>query len=87
MDKEYTPAEAKAWLSGYDEGKKISTSEKITQTSDTKPEESARAWVKLTDDEINEIFGDYMDSLDSNEDGQTWLYERLIEAKLRDKNA
>jgi len=87
MNKEYSPEEAKAWLIGYHVGKKISTSEKNAQTSDTKPEESARTWVKLTDDEINEIFGDYMDSLDSNEDGQTWLYERLIEAKLRDKNA
>jgi hypothetical protein len=46
MNKEYTPAEAKAWLSGYDAGKKICMSERNIQTTDTKPEESLQPWVK-----------------------------------------
>jgi hypothetical protein len=40
MNKEYTPAEAKAWLSGYDAGKKFCMSERNIQISDTKPTES-----------------------------------------------
>ena len=38
MDKEYTPAEAKAWLNGYDQGKKFAEKE----------------WVALTDKEIED---------------------------------
>lgn len=30
MDKQYTPAEAKAWLAGYDEGKKFETKEALS---------------------------------------------------------
>jgi len=32
MDKEYTPAEAKAWLSGYDAGKKFAKKEWVGLT-------------------------------------------------------
>lgn len=39
MDKEYTPAEAKAWLAGYDAGKKFGKKE----------------WVGLTDLEIDDV--------------------------------
>ena len=87
MDKEYTPAEAKAWLNGYDEGKKIRTSERSIQTSDKKEAESARSWVNLTDAEIADVFGDYMDSMDeAPEEDDNWGYERLLEAKIKEKN-
>jgi hypothetical protein len=39
MNKEYTPEEAKAWLNGYDEGKKFVKKE----------------WVGLTTDEVFEL--------------------------------
>ena len=39
MDKEYTPAEAKAWLAGYDAGKAFAKKE----------------WVGLTDMEVMDI--------------------------------
>jgi len=39
MDKEYTPAEAKAWINGYGEGKKVAKKE----------------WVGLTTDEVFEL--------------------------------
>jgi hypothetical protein len=45
-----------------------------------------KEWVNLTDEEINEVFGDYMDSLDEGEEDDNWGYERLIEAKLKEKN-
>jgi hypothetical protein len=64
----------------------IHTSEGSIQTSDTKPAESARAWVNLTDEEINDVFGDYMDSLDDGEEDDNWGYERLLEAKIKEKN-
>ena len=41
MDKEYTPAEAKAWLAGYDAGKAFAKKE----------------WVGLTDEEYIEMWG------------------------------
>ena len=44
-------------------------------------------WVGLTDEEIADVFGDYMDSVDEIEDDVNWGYERLIEAKLKEKNA
>jgi hypothetical protein len=40
MDKEYTPAEAKAWLSGYDSGKAFAKKE----------------WVGLTEDDLRTIY-------------------------------
>ena len=86
MDKEYTAAEAKAWLNGYDEGKKIRMSERSIQTSDNKDAESARSWIGLTDEEIADVFGDYMDSLDGREEEDEWGYERALEAKLKEKN-
>jgi hypothetical protein len=46
-----------------------------------------REWVGLTDEEIADVFGDYMDSMDETEEDNNWGYERLIEAKLREKNA
>jgi len=39
VDKEYTPAEAKAWLNGYDEGKKF----------------AKREWVGLTEEETKAL--------------------------------
>jgi hypothetical protein len=77
MDKEYTAAEAKAWLNGYDEGKKIRTSERNIQTSDSKEAESTRAWVGLTDDER------YLNDGRTEEEIQ---YAKAIEAKLKEKN-
>jgi hypothetical protein len=49
----------------------------------TEPKE----WIGLTDEEIADVFGDYMDSVDEIEDDVNWGYERLIEAKLKEKNA
>ena len=49
--------------------------------------ELKRAWVGLTDEEIADVFGDYMDSMDETEEDNNWGYERLIEAKLKEKNA
>jgi hypothetical protein len=43
VDKEYTPAEAKAWLAGYDEGKRFAKKE----------------WVGLTNEEIEDIRLEY----------------------------
>lgn len=52
------------------------------QTTDNKKE-----WVSLTDDEIADVFGDYMDSMDETEEEEhNWDYERLIEAKIKEKN-
>ena len=78
MDKEYTAGEAKAWLNGYDEGKKIRTSERSIQISDKKEAESARAWVGLTDDEMADfvLFHAVVDE----------ECIRAIEAKLKEKN-
>ncbi len=41
MDKEYTPGEAKAWLNGYDEAKRMFSTKK--------------EWIRLTNEEISEI--------------------------------
>jgi hypothetical protein len=61
MDKEYTPAEAKAWLNGYDAGKT----------------HAKKAWVSLTDEEINQIYICAMSDRDFIFDTQ---------AKLKEKN-
>jgi len=45
-----------------------------------------KEWVGLTDEEINDVFGDYMDSLDDGEEDDNWGYERLLEAKIKEKN-
>jgi hypothetical protein len=87
MDKEYTPAEAKAWLNGYDEGKKIRTSERNIQTSDNKDAESTRAWVGLTDEEVNQMEKDYLwGGKEFNAELGYWAVYRAIEAKLKEKN-
>ena len=78
MDKEYTAAEAKAWLNGYDEGKKIRTSERSIQTSDNKEAESARSWVGLTDHEVVLL------AYQSLENECTAI--RLAEQALKEKN-
>ena len=79
MDKEYTAGEAKAWLNGYDEGKKIRTSERSIQTSDSKEAESTRAWVGLTEDEAQYLFRLCL--------GRTYdNFWQAIEAKLKEKN-
>ena len=63
------------------------TTEKNIQISDKKEAESARAWVNLTDAEIADVFGDYMDSMDeAPEEDDNWGYERLLEAKIKEKN-
>jgi hypothetical protein len=85
VDKEYTAGEAKAWLNGYDEGKKIRMSERSIQISDKKEAESARAWVGLTTEEIMEITG--VKSTDSDWNVtivHKWIRE--IEAKLKERN-
>jgi len=64
----------------------IRTSERSIQTSDKKETESARSWIGLTDEEIADVFGDYMDSLDDREEEDEWGYERALEAKLKEKN-
>ena len=48
--------------------------------------EPKREWVALTDEEIAEVFGDYMDSLDNGEEDDNWGYERLLEAAIKEKN-
>ena len=57
----------------------IHTSEKSIQTSDTKPAESTRAWVGLTDDEMADfvLFHAVVDE----------ECIRAVEAKLKEKNA
>jgi hypothetical protein len=45
-----------------------------------------REWVGLTEEEIAEVFGDYMDSLDNGEEDDNWGYERLLEAAIKEKN-
>jgi len=81
VDKEYTAGEAKAWLNGYDEGKKIHTSEKNLQTSDKKETESARAWVGLTSEELEF----YTEELNLGELGRGVL--RAVDDFLKEKNA
>lgn len=49
MNKEYTPAEAKAWLSGYDAGKAFAKKE----------------WVELTKEEMDYIEGITLDRHDA----------------------
>jgi hypothetical protein len=78
VDKEYTAGEAKAWLNGYDEGKKIRTSERSIQTSDSQAAESARAWVGLTDEEL-------LDLADMAYANDLELLQTL-QAKLKEKN-
>ena len=78
MDKEYTAGEAKAWLAGYDAGKKNLTSERNIQTSDNKETESARPWVGLTDAELGEL---YHAGWSTNMD-----FARGIERALKEKN-
>jgi hypothetical protein len=48
-----------------------------------------KEWVGLTDEEIADVFGDYMDSMDETEEEEVhnWDYERLIEAKVKEKNS
>jgi len=66
----------------------IRTSEENIQNSDNQIAESARAWVNLTNEEINDVFGEYMDSMDeAPEEDDNWGYERLLEAKIKEKNA
>jgi hypothetical protein len=40
-----------------------------------------RKWVELTDEEIRDVYQNYLDNPDD-----TWDYERAIEAKLKEKN-
>lgn len=60
MDKEYTPAEAKAWLAGYDAGKA----------------HASKGWVSLTDEEINQIYTCAMSDRDFIFDTQAKLKEK-----------
>jgi hypothetical protein len=81
VDKEYTAGEAKAWLNGYDEGKKIRMSERSIQTSDSQAAESARSWVGLTKEELAEISEFHFHGALSGRE----FYDD-IEAKLKEKN-
>jgi len=81
MDKEYTAGEAKAWLNGYDEGKKIRMSERSIQISDKKEAESTRAWVGLTKEELEF----YTEELNLGELGRGVL--RAVDDFLKEKNA
>ena len=83
MDKEYTPAEAKAWLAGYDEAKRIhgkptkliTVGDVLEQAGYVKKKE----WVGLTDEEIDVV-------VKSCNTTDTYKYFRAIEAKLKEKN-
>jgi hypothetical protein len=57
----------------------IHTSEGSIQISDNKEAESARAWVGLTDDEIDAVV-----KICNTTD--TYKYFRAVEAKLKEKN-
>jgi hypothetical protein len=84
VDKEYTAAEAKAWLNGYDEGKKIRTSERSIQISDSKEAESARSWVGLTDDELHALH--YELKVQTMGGISTLGMYRILEQALKEKN-
>jgi hypothetical protein len=77
---EFSPGEAKAWLRGYESGKKIRASEGSIQTSDTKPAESARSWVGLTSEELEF----YTEELGQGELGRGVL--RAVDDFLKEKN-
>ena len=62
MDKEYTPAEAKAWLNGYDEGKKF----------------AGREWVGLTEDEKEDMLKGSKNAYDAVERIEAKLKEKNL---------
>ena len=78
------------WVKTYSGGKpnytqpeENLTTERSIQTSDTKPAESARAWVGLTDEEIAQL----MFKCDVIVTGPTQFdFAQAIEAKLKEKN-
>ena len=82
MDKEYTPAEAKAWLAGYDEAKRIhgkptkliTVGDVLEQAGYVKKKE----WVGLTDEEL-------LDLADMAYANDLELLQTL-QAKLKEKN-
>ena len=86
MDKEYTPAEAKAWLNGYDEGKKFAskdwkynpmTGEPLIDGWPLYSGLPKKEWVGLTDDERTYL------AWESNNGPHCVA---LTEAKLKEKN-
>jgi len=91
MDKQYTPAEAKAWLSGYDSGLAHAkrTYEKPTTLMMPNMEETLasfgfhkkKKWVGLTEEEKKAIY--------EKADVENWHDQPLleaVEAKLKEKN-
>ena len=90
MNKEYTPEEAKAWLAGYDEGKRIhrqptkliTVGDVLEQAGYVKKKE----WVGLTDDEVDDIGCDFA-TLGGDIESKNWFaFYLAIEAKLKEKN-
>ena len=57
----------------------IRTSEKNIQISDTKPAESARSWVGLTEDEMLMIYA-------QPHEGFKYSLGRMVQALLKEKN-
>ena len=87
MDKEYTPAEAKAWLVGYDEAKRIhgqptkliTVGDVLEQAGYVKKKE----WQGLTDEEIKILAT--QGRTDFSRPAYNEFYS-AIEAKLKEKN-
>lgn len=72
MDKEYTPGEAKAWLNGYDEAKRIFLNKKN--------------WISLTNEEISQI-REQVSTRDRNlRITPEPIFAREIEKALKEKN-
>jgi hypothetical protein len=78
MDKEYTPEQAKAWLAGYDEGKRIhGQPTKLINVSGVLEQAGyvkKKKWVGLTKEETTEL--------------QKWVSELVFEVEqtLKEKN-
>jgi hypothetical protein len=69
------------------EEKKIRTSERSIQISDTKPAESARSWVGLTDEDKKQIANEAYNKVELTAWELAQRFGEFTEAKLREKNA
>ena len=96
VDKEYTPAEAKAWLNGYDEGKKFTskdwkynpmTGEPLVDGWPLYSGLPKKEWEEMTEEDIKNIEGWIKfkegGSIDPVPLGKLVLY---ISHKIREKN-
>lgn len=70
MDKEYTPAEAKAWLAGYDAGKA----------------HASKGWVGLTDQDKKQIAMEVNNKSEMSAWEYAQRVGEFTEAKLKEKN-